>query len=453
MKVKNASEVGNQICPIYRRTRRAKTTPAIAWLKRLTWGDVYGRQVKRWGEVEALPSYTKVEYMARRNRRPTPVFIKRIANYKYDDHFTGSETYYYFGNPSGRFTLVNIDIDIQKTLKKGTTAGTIAFAEHLKKFWPTLYTEPSTSGKSVHGYAVLDKAGQDAAEVNAYLKRLQNWLEAEAQITNADIEKVEIKGHLPVLTREQGLLVGVKYGQFAKIPRQAEERFEELAATTVLDINKPLPKNSGPVFKLVQPRSGSCDGRFISEEEVGMIPAYEKFYENLGLVLRDDRYLVSANDFAVFCVLLRWFTDHPVTSGRKKDTLPVRKVEGLWNALHEAGTADRPFNCHRFKVIRDYLSKNRHIDWIDHRYQWTNRDAVGQVVKEGIACKWRLTGHFMGRLERVSQTGGGDFVVIEEFEKGTGEWRTPTPCPIEVADERHWLAWAEEELENWPLAA
>ena len=119
---------------------------------------------------------------------------------------------------------------------------------------------------------------------------------------------------------------------------------------------------------------------------------------------------------------------------------------------YEAGTADRPFNCHRFKVIRDYLSQRPHR--VDRpSYQWTNRDAVGQVIKEGIACKWRLTNHFMGLLEQVSKTGGGDIVVIDEFKKGTGEWRTPTPCPIEVEDERHWFAWAEEELENWSLAA
>jgi hypothetical protein len=302
----------------------------------------------------------------------------------------------------------------------------------------------------------VERAGRDARVVNGYLKKLQDWLRAEQQNTNADIEVVEVKGTCPLIDlTPDGKVDSVRYGTFAKIPRQAEERFEELAATTVLDIDQPLPKNSGPVFKLVEPKGGcgSWDGRFISEEEVAAIPAYEQFYRNLGLELRDARYLVSANDFAIFCVLLRWFTNHPVKNGKKKDTLPVRKCEGLWNSLYDAGIAERPFNCHRFKVIRDFLSKNRHIDWIDHRYQWTNRDAVGQVVQEGIACKWRLTGHFMGLLERVSQTGGGDFVVIEEFKKGTGEWRTPAPCPIEVEDERAWLSWAEEELENWLLAA
>jgi hypothetical protein len=247
----------------------------------------------------------------------------------------------------------------------------------------------------------------------------------------------------------------VKYGQFAKIPRQAETRFDELATTTVLVISEPLPKNSGPVLKVVKTKSnaGSCDGRFISEEEIGMIPAFEKFYENLGVELRDKRYLVSANDFAIFCVLLRWFTENPEKVGGKKDTLPVRKVEGLWMSLYEADIAERPFNCHRFKVIRDFLSREKHIDWIDHRYQWTARDAAGNVLTEGIACKWRLTDHFMGLLESVFKTGGGDFVVSEEFKKGTGEFRVPVPCPIEVVDDRYWLSRAEEELENWPLAA
>jgi hypothetical protein len=436
----------------------------MEWLRKLTFQDVHGVEKMVDDKRETRPSFKILTYVNRRNRlrflsgsdRKKYVGRFKVPNYKYRDHFDKKSTYYFFAHPTARVILVMIDIDVQKSKGLGTPEGAVAFAKHLKRFWPDLYSEPSTGGKGVHCYVLVQRAGQDARAVNAYLKKLQDWLRAEQQSSNADIEVVEVKGTCPVIDlAPDGKVESVRYGTFAKIPRQAEERFGELAATTVLDIDKPLPMNSGPVFKLVGSNGGcgSWDGRFISEEEVAAIPANEQFYKNLGLGLRDARYLVSANDFAIFCVLLRWFTDHPVTSGKKKDTLPVRKCEGLWNALHEAGIAERPFNCHRFKVIRDYLSKNRHIDWIDHRYQWSNRDAVGQVVQEGIACKWRLTAHFMGLLERVSQTGGGDFVVIDEFKKGTGEWRTPIPCPIEVVDERAWLAWAEEELENWPLAA
>ena len=63
---------------------------------------------------------------------------------------------------------------------------------------------------------------------------------------------------------------------------------------------------------------GSWAGRFISEEEVVAIPAYENYFRSLGVELRDQRYLVSANDFAVFCVLLRWFTQHPRKPARRR---------------------------------------------------------------------------------------------------------------------------------------
>lgn len=399
------------------RRRRADKTPAMEWLRERTFQGVHGLEKIEDGRRKAIPSVRIDTYIDRRNRvRYLSGFDRnkhqggsQLPNYKYQDHFTRQATYYYFGHPTAASTLVNLDIDAVKALGLGSPAGALAFAMHLKTFWPDLYIEPSTGGSGVHGYLVVARAGRTAEEVNAFLKKFQGWLRDEAAIIQADIEGVEVKGGCPVIdTTPGGKVEGVKYGTFAKVPRQAEERFDELAATTVLDIDAPLPAHSGPVVKVIQPKggSGSWDGRFVSDEEVAAIPAYEQFYRNMGVELRDKRYIVSHNDFAVFCVLLRWFTARPVKTGKKKDTLPVRKAAGLWNSLYEAGTAERPFNCHRFKVIRDYLSRNKHIDWIDHHYQWTERDEAGQVVTEGVACKWRLTGHFNELLDRVCQTGG-----------------------------------------------
>jgi hypothetical protein len=376
----------------------------------------------------------------------------RVANYKYRDHFDRRGTLYFFAHPTARYIIVMIDIDALKALGLGSPAGAVAFASHLKRFWPNLYTEPSTGGSGVHGYLVLDRAGRTAEEVNAFLKDLEDWLRTEAAVTNADIEAVEVKGACPVIrTTPGGKVESVKYGTFAKVPRMAEERFEELSATTVLGVKEPLPAHSGPVVKPARPKygAGSWDTRFVTDEEVAAIPAYEAYYRNLGLELRDRRYVVSANDFAVFCVLLRWFTANPVKSGKRKDTLPVRKVQGLWTSLYEARTAERPFNCHRFKVIRDFLSRNGHIDWIDHHYRWTARDAQGGVETDGVACKWALTAHFVSVLDRVAQFGGGDFVVIQEFQKGTGEHQTPAPRLSEQADKTcTWIRWATERLET-----
>lgn len=368
----------------------------MTWLRERTFQEVYGYEKLVQDEREARPSLTKEMFQWRRNRR---IHIRKLANYKYKDHFDRKATYYYFGNPTTSSTLVMLDIDVQKTLKKGSTEGAVAFVKHLKNIWPDLYFEPSTGGKGIHAYLVLEKHGQDAQTVNAFLKTLQDWLRAEQEFTKADIELVEVKGTCPIIAMRDGKVESVKYGMFAKIPREAH-RFEELAATTVLHIKDALPQSSGLVFKVIEPKkktvSGSVSGKNISDDELALIPHFERHYEALGTVLRDQRYIVSSNDFAVFCVLQRFFFDNMNVDG----TLPIRRVKKFWDALHECDQADRPFNHHRFKVIRDFLSQNRHIDWQDHRYQWSEGD------KKGIACKWRVTNHFYELLEVVGKTGG-----------------------------------------------
>lgn len=421
--------------------RRAKKTEMMGWLKERTFGDVYGVERVVDGRRETRPSHCKLTYQFKKNSRR---YIRRMANYDYRDHLDRASTFYYFGRPDGEYTLVMLDIDVLKKLGLGTTAGAWAFAKHLKTFWPDLYFESSTGGKGVHGYLVVHKPGHDAAAVNAYLKRLQDWLRAEAAATNADIELVEVKGTLPDITYAGQQIAAVKYGQFAKIPR-CEDRFSELKDTTVLNIDQPLPPNSGhpvAVSKATKPNSsasGSISGQNISDEELALIPEYEKLYTALSLNLRHSRYQVVAHDFAVLCVLLRYFFTNPNADG----TLPTRRVQKFWNALYAAGDVQRPFNHHRFKVLRDFLSENGHIEWVDHRYECPEGD------KDGIACKWRLTDHFFGLLHSVGEQGGASFVVIQEFQIGTGEHQTPTRCLIRVENEQKWWKWATDRLDNF----
>jgi len=424
-----------------RQRRAAKTTEMMAWLKERTFADVYGSEKMVEGCRETRPSYCKSSYQFKKNSRR---WIRRIANYDYRDHFDRKATYYYFGHPNAAFTLVMIDIDVLKKLGLGTTEGATKYAEHLKTIWPNLYFEPSTGGKGVHGYLVVRKPGHGACEVNEFLKRLQDWLRAEAELVNADIELVEVKGTCPDITLTGQQITAVKYGQFAKIPR-SEDRFEELKNTTVLNIEQPLPPNSGhpvevaKITKVGSSSSGSISGQNISEEELALIPEYERLYAALNLNLRHSRYRVEAHDFAVLCVLLRFFFKNPNADG----TLPVRRVETFWNALYACGDVQRPFNHHRFKVLRDFLSENGHVEWVDHRYQCPEGD------NEGIACKWRLTQHFFDLLDSVGGQGGASFVVIEEFNKGTSHHRTPTPWLVRVEKEKKWWIWAFDHLDNY----
>jgi len=427
-----------------RQRRAAKVTPMMSWLRGRTFADVYGSERLVEGRRETRPSYCKLSYQSKRNSRRR---VRRMANFDYRDHFDQQATHYFMGCPKAASTLVMIDIDVLKKLALGTTEGAWKYAEHLKTIWPDLYFESSTGGKGVHGYLVVEKCGQDAAAVNAFLKRLQDWLRAEASATNADIELVEVKGTLPDIRFAGTAITALKYGQFAKIPRN-EGRFEELKGTTVLDIDRPLPPNSGhvvPSAKIVKnarfgtASCGSTTGRNVTEEEVARVPEYERLYQALGLELRHARYVVNANDFAVFCVLTRFFK----ANGNLDGTLPVRRVAAFWNELHACGQADRPFNFRRYKAIQDYLSRNKHVLWEDHRYQRPEGE------QQGVACKWGLTDHFFGLLDLAAGQGGASFVVTEEFKRGTGEHRTPTPWLVRVEKEKKWWAWATERLENY----
>src|SRR5690606_817328 len=108
--------------------RRAKTTPDIAWLRKLTCSLIFGEGTP----VGVRPSMTKEALVGSWNcGRP----LLKLANYDFLDHYAGKETYYFFGNgaASADATLVMIDIDVQKSKGLGSPAGALAFAEHLKK--------------------------------------------------------------------------------------------------------------------------------------------------------------------------------------------------------------------------------------------------------------------------------------------------------------------------------
>jgi hypothetical protein len=77
-------------------------------------------------------------------------------------------------------------------------------------------------------------------------------------------------------------------------------------------------------------------------------------------------------------------------------TLPHERVEQLWTALYEAGDFQRPFNCHRWPGIRDWLSARGWIEWRDEHYHFnTLRPGHGQ------ACKWRLGPGFVAGLDAM----------------------------------------------------
>jgi len=171
------------------------------------------------------------------------------------------------------------------------------------------------------------------------------------------------------------------------------------------------PLVKAPARKETKPVSGSVSGKFIGDEDIEAIPAFERLYrEWVGPQdLMAGKFRVTAHDFAVAMVLLRHFKAQP----NNDRTLPCRRVQELWNGLKEAGDIDRAWNHHRWKAIRDFLSARGHIDWTDHRYEqpgmvknevgeWSRSKDKNGKSSRGIACKWAITDQFAHWLERVS---------------------------------------------------
>jgi hypothetical protein len=152
-------------------------------------------------------------------------WLDRLKNRDFDDHFDGSKTYYFTGNGSrdSDETLAMIDIDCHA---RGTQAGALAFAEHLRAnplFGDDLYVETSTNGVGVHGYIVVVKGCAGERITNVALKVLDLYLKGLSYLGDFDIEVVEIKGTCPELTwgLTRGRLEKYQSGQLAKLPREA----------------------------------------------------------------------------------------------------------------------------------------------------------------------------------------------------------------------------------------
>ena len=99
-------------------------------------------------------------------------FIRGLTNAQMLDHFSGKATYYFWadGRIKTPYALLSIDIDNHKV---GTLDAALAFAQYLKDtIFPGLYFEPSTGGKGVHGYVLIDKRGFGDERLHGLAKML-----------------------------------------------------------------------------------------------------------------------------------------------------------------------------------------------------------------------------------------------------------------------------------------
>ncbi len=401
--------------------KRAKTTDLIEMLRKTTFGQIYGEMTDYSG---IRPSLTKNEFI---QRRRCGFYLPKLSNVKFERHFSGKDSFYFFGNPnsSAPYTLAIIDIDVMKSKGKGSPEGAIAFAQHLKETWPGLCWEKSASGKGLGCPIFIRKDGRTAIEVNAMLRKLDRWLKAEASRIGADIENVEIKGTLPIITYRNGSPEAIKFGQFARFPRSI--KYADLSNAPVLSCEEWLLKEFvEQKAAKIKMSSGSTYRQVISDDELAAIPKYERLCQRLvgeTDLKANARFTVTSHDFAIACVLLKFFKQNP----NKDGSMPMRRAKMIWNSLFHDGKVLRPFNDRRWSRIRNWLSEKGHIDWVDERYQAPNPN----TGFKGIACKWSITDEFCSVLNNIDKR-ERVFVDTIVLKRGNGKWLSPRLFPIQL---------------------
>ena len=113
--------------------------------------------------------------------------------------------------------------------------------------------------------------------------------------------------------------------------------------------------------------------------------------------------LVHAEDIATLIAILAHTKDHP----NKDGSTPTAWIKCLWEYLKEEGYTKRPWEHHRYKAARDFLSRQGWLVWNDPNYV-IGRE-VGGVIQKGQAAKWDATEYLrsIAKVEEVVVEGEG----------------------------------------------
>jgi hypothetical protein len=295
-----------------------------------------------------------------------------------------------------------LDIDCHES---GSLEGAKRFAEYLKRcYFPNLYYETSTNGNGIHGYLIVDIWNWSAFDYNQVLKDAEKWLKRVLATTDFDVETVELKGRCPVVVWGEDYERQVKHftmGGLAKMPRDAKRLAEWKATTrmTAHDLRK-LPELY-PVEATVevkqsvkkQASAASVQGSLIDKERFQKyLPLAQRFLSAPELISAKSRVFVTAQDVAIFLVLLEFFGANPNEDG----SMPYKRFAGMWDKLYQDGDVNRCFDNKKFAWIRNRVSEKGGIDWIDMTYSVGFRDVKGQ------AAKWKASAELLALMEGYS---------------------------------------------------
>jgi hypothetical protein len=444
---------------IYTKRRQKKQIKVETWLRRLVSDIDHGvLYTPTRGKPHPVHCNTNERVLDVLNGVPGRRWrhLEYLSNERLYRHFANTDTFYFCGNQRrDAKTLIMIDIDCHLM---GTLKGAVAFAEWLRKHhYPNLYYETSTNGSGVHAYFVLDKMGMGASFINALLlHRLEPWLDNLAQEHGFDLEMVEIKGTLPVLSwgDRRGELTNYKSGVLGKLPRGAKDRPGELMATTQIKATDLLKLPIGYLtptrgsqttdtttisISPVVINKGSVSGKVIGDDQLAKLDQYRDLALQLMSTRKiqvqgKNRTVVTGEDVAIFLLLGEFFTNNMNQDG----SLPWKRWVGMWSSLEQAGDVDRGFDSHRLAAVRSYLDSLGLIDWTSNRFDIGVKDKDG-VRRGGRACKWKFSETLMGLLKQpVEEPGemsqkegeGKAPLAVTDFGEVLGEGREEAPLAV-----------------------
>lgn len=407
------------------------------FLNRLVSREDYGfRYRRRSGRCEPVHCNRKDEIIAYKTHQRA--WLSGITREKYGRHFSGDDTFYFTGNEYADEMLVKVDIDCHG---RGTAEGARACAEWLKaNVFPGLFYEPSTNGNGIHGYLILRKKGKTAAQVNEWLRRLEDDLQAYQH--QFDIELIEIKGQCRELVYADRRLIDVKCGQLAKLPREIVQRWDEFQKTTRLDFDTfTFPDIQAAERKppAVNP-PGSLNRKHVRH--------WERLRELAGTMLGSrskqvgGQLVVTTDDLAVLIAILC----HCAKDMNADGSMPTARIKALWETMYKAGDCERQFNPKRYKAARNILEQCGVICW----------KSVFYCPHTHVAAKWTLEQWFVEQVTELlteEESRESSFVVGEVLDRLT--WK---PEDEITAPEPYWqvplrLPDGYEMLEHLALAA
>lgn len=349
-------------------------------------------------------------------------------------------------NRHGPRSVVYFDLD---THARGDTADVRLMAAAVRQHFPQM-SEFVVNERGGSGWLLVDTSAVGTREFAKLLDTLQTYLNSLAKAWGLDIEFVEVLGRPYLENREGRKVLSVKAGDLYKCPPSADyidhepvdpERFRTDEFALWVDPCSTGSTGAPDVAEEAEVKAGRKAGSFKAhlitdrmEGRFGRLATWvrNRFWDRPKKV---DNWAISERAFLE--VLLSMSVLKPNADGSN----PGARFREFVKVLNEAGVYAVGWNAHRYKAVRDYLSRKGFIEWTRDTYK-PGRDGV-----KGEACRWRLDAGLVAEVLRVvgaeedrQEQGGEEHEVTLIDSEEAGQHRHFTPRPV----------WTPPKAWTWP---